>query len=83
MQEYEEPGRNLPSIIEYEKIGRKLTGMRKIDGHFYHFRYESMNKNKHYPCIERNTRRCRGSITITPNNKIVKKAYHMCKLIPS
>ena len=38
VQEYEEKGRNLPSIIKYEKIGRKLTGMRKIDGHFYHFR---------------------------------------------
>ena len=59
---------------EYEKIGRKF----KIDGHFYYFRFESMTKNKQYSCIERNTKRCRGSITISPNNKIVKKVEHSC-----
>ena len=59
---------------EYEKIGRKF----KIDGHFYYFRFESMTKNKQYSCIERNTKRCRGSITISPNSRIVKKIEHIC-----
>ena len=53
--------------------------MFKINGSFYHFNYESSKKNKYYLCIKRRRGiKCRGSITISPNSKIIKKAKHSC-----
>jgi hypothetical protein len=41
-----------------------------------------MKNNKYYACLKRRTAiRSRGSITISPNNKIVKKIEHTCNTL--
>ena len=70
---------NHQSTTEYEKVGRKT----KIDGNFYYLVNESKTKNKHYKCVKKKTTKCRGSMTITPNSKIIKKVDHTCNLVPS
>jgi len=70
----------MEKVQEYEEKGRRF----KINGYFYNFFYESRTKNKLYLCNKRlRDKKCRGSITISPNFDIVKKVDHTCKLIPS
>jgi hypothetical protein len=70
----------LKSIATFEKMGRKLRGKKTlIDGYFYHFRHESIKKNKYYVCSKRNCPiKCRGSITIAPNSQVIKRIEHIC-----
>ena len=65
----------LEEVHEYEEIGRRF----KINGYDYYLISESKTEHKYYLCIKsRCAIRCRGSITISPNNKIVKKVEHSC-----
>jgi hypothetical protein len=63
-------------VLEYEEIGRQF----KINGHRYYFRVEFKSMNKYFQCLHYNStkKRCHGTITITPNNQIVKKVDHTC-----
>jgi len=70
----------LEEVQEFEETGGRF----KINGYFYNFYYESMNKNKYYTCNKwLGAKKCRGSITISPNSDVLKKVDHTCKLIPS
>ena len=68
------------SITTREKTERELRGKKTlIYGHFYHFRHESIKKNKYYVCSKRNCPiKCRGSITIAPNSQVIKRVEHIC-----
>jgi hypothetical protein len=62
-------------MYEYEEIGRIF----KINGHSYHFVSESTKKIKYYRCNKRTClEKCRGSITISPNDQIIKRIEHTC-----
>jgi len=66
----------MEEVQEFEEKG----GSFKIDGHYYHFTYESKTKNKYYKCYKMcNAIRCRGSITISPNRQIIKRVEHSCQ----
>ncbi len=69
----------LEEVLEYEEIGRRF----KINGHYYILNSESMKKNKYYVCVKQKTKKCRGSITVTPNSKIFKKVDHTCNFTSS
>jgi radical SAM superfamily enzyme len=63
-------------VHEYEETGGRF----KINGHSYNLKNESMQKNKYYVCNKRrNTIKCRGSITISPNRQIIKRVEHSCQ----
>ena len=64
----------LEEVQEFEEKGRGF----KINGHYYHFKYESNTKSKHYACIKTRIK-CRGSITLSPNRQIIKKFEHICQ----
>ena len=67
-------------VQEYEETDGRL----KINGHNYKLKSESKKGNKYYLCYKRYCAiKCRGSITITPDRKIVKKVDHICNLMPS
>jgi acetyltransferase-like isoleucine patch superfamily enzyme len=68
------------SITTREKTERELRGKKTlIYGHFYHFRHESIKKNKYYVCSKRNCPiKCHGSITIAPNSQVIKRVEHIC-----
>jgi histone H3/H4 len=61
----------LEEVQEYAEKGRSF----KINGYYYHFKYESNTKSKHYACIKTRIK-CRGSITISPNRQIIKRVEH-------
>jgi hypothetical protein len=65
----------LDEVHEYEETGGRL----KINGYFYNFNNESRNKNKYYQCFKKNSQKCRGSITISPNRQIIKRVEHTCQ----
>ena len=70
----------LEEVHEYEETGASF----KINGYFYNLQYQSRTKNNYYRCYKRFCHvKCRGSITITSDRKIVKKVDHICNLIPS
>jgi len=62
-------------VQEYEKIGRGF----KINGYLYNFNKEYRTKNKFYICNKKNSQKCRGSVTISPNRQIIKRVEHTCK----
>ena len=67
-------------VQEYEEKYGRL----KINGHYYKLKSEYKNGNKYYDCYKSHCAiQCRGSITITPDRKIIKKVEHICNLIPS
>ena len=67
-------------VQEYEEKDGRL----KINGHYYKLKSEYKNGNKYYDCYKSHCAiQCRGSITITPDRKIIKKVEHICNLIPS
>ena len=64
-------------VLEYEESGRRF----KINGHYYNLIYETKTGNKYYVCNKKHCAiKCRGSITITSDRKIVKKVDHICNL---
>jgi hypothetical protein len=67
--------KTLEEVYEYEET----CGRFKINGYFYNFNNESRNKNKYYQCFKKNSQKCRGSITISPNRQIIKRAEHTCQ----
>ena len=70
--------KELEKVQEYEEMGSKF----KINGHRYYFGNKNKKTgNKYFLCIYRNTKKCHGSISITPNLQIVKKAKHNCNQV--
>jgi hypothetical protein len=65
----------LEEVQEFEEKGGRF----KINGYYYNFNNESMKKNKYYRCYKRlGAKKCRGSITISPNRQIIKRVEHTC-----
>ena len=65
----------LEEVHEFEETGGRF----KINGYFYNFNNDSRLKNKYYQCFKRNSQKCRGSITISPNGQIIKRVEHTCQ----
>jgi len=68
-------GQILEEVQEFEEKGGRF----KINGYYYNFNGESMKKFKYYGCNKRNSQKCRGSITISPNRQIIKRVEHSCQ----
>ena len=67
----------LEEVHEYEESGRGF----KINGYYYTFKRENKNKNNYYVCNKGlGAKKCRGSITISPNRQIIKMVGHTCSL---
>jgi len=69
----------LEKVQEYEKIGGKF----KINGHRYYSNAERKTGNKYFQCVHSNSigKKCQGSISITRNQRIVRKTKHICNQI--
>jgi len=65
----------MEEVQEYEETGGRF----KINGHSYNLKNESRNKNKYYQCFKKDSQKCRGSITISPNRQIIKRVEHTCQ----
>jgi hypothetical protein len=66
----------LEEVHEFEETGGRF----KINGYYYNFHNESTTKNKYYQCYKKNSQKCRGSITISPNRQIIKRVEHSCQI---
>ena len=65
----------LEEVHEFEETGGRF----KINGFYYNLYNESMKKNKYYKCNKKDSQKCRGSITISPNRQIIKRVEHTCQ----
>jgi len=49
-----------------------------VEGYSYYFNHQYKNKNIYYSCKKKTTEKCRGSVTLSPNETIVRKQFHTC-----
>jgi hypothetical protein len=52
-----------------------------VDGYTYKFKTQFKNKNKYFRCEKSKTERCRGSVTLSPYETVVRKRFHTCSCI--
>ena len=69
----------LEKVQEYEEIGKQF----KINENHYYLSAERKTGNKYFQCVHSNSigKKCQGSISITPNQRIVRKTKHICNQI--
>ena len=48
---------------------------------FYYFQTQYKNKDKNFRCSKKITEKCRGSVTLSPNETIVRKRVHTWSVI--